>query len=390
VLELLLGQYIEAGVIGALLLLNVTLGFVQETRAGAALAALKKRLAPTAIVRRDGAWAHLAAAELVPGDVTRLPFGALVPADATLVAGAVMIDQSMLTGESVPVDVAPGERVYAGALVRRGQAVAEVTATGGKSYFGRTAELVRVAHAASTEQAATFAATRALATVNGVVVVIVLLSAYLMALPLHDLIRPALTGLLATMPVALPATFALSAALGAQDLAKRGVLLTRLSAAHEAAVMDILCADKTGTLTRNTLQVVDVVPIPGFERERALELAALASSEGDQDPIDAAIRAAAGHTTHRNVSSASSPSILRSRLRKLLHATPKAASCISPRARSPRLREWRRRHLMPAGWLTTWPEKATASLPWPPARPSRCGSVGSSLSATHRAPTPPR
>jgi H+-transporting ATPase len=299
VLELLLGQQIEAAVIGGLLLFNVTLGFVQEARAGAALAALKKRLAPTAIVRRDGAWVHLAAAALVPGDVIRLPLGALVPADAGLVAGSVLIDQSMLTGESVPVEVGPGGSVYAGAVVRRGQAVAEVTATGAKTYFGRTAELVRIAHAVSTEQKATFAATRNLVAVNGTVAAFTIVSAYFMALPLHDLIRLALTGLLATMPVALPATFALSAALGAQDLAKRGVLLTRLTAAHEAAAMDVLCADKTGTLTRNTLQVVDVVAMPGFERTRVLALAALASSEADQDPIDAAIRVAAEKTPAR-------------------------------------------------------------------------------------------
>lgn len=299
VLELLLGQHIEAVVIGGLLLFNVTLGFVQEARAGTALAALKKRLAPTAIVRRDGQWMHLPAADLVPGDVIRLPLGALVPADATLVTGAVLVDQSMLTGESVPVDVAPGDKVYAGALVRRGQAVAEVTATGAKTYFGRTAELVRVAHAASTEQTATFAATRNLVVVNGTVVILIIVSAYFMALPTHALIRLALTGLLATMPVALPATFALSAALTAQDLAKRGVLLTRLSAAHEAAAMDVLCADKTGTLTRNELQVVDVLAMPGFDRGRVLALAALASSDADQDPIDAAIRAAAAKDAAR-------------------------------------------------------------------------------------------
>ena len=113
------------------------------------------------------------------------------------------------------------------------------------------------------------------------------------SLPSGDLIRLALTALLATIPVALPATFTLSAAFGAQTLARRGVLLTRLSAAHEAAAMDVLCADKTGTLTRNALEVVDVVAMPGFDRERVLALAALASSEADQDPIDAAIRAAA-------------------------------------------------------------------------------------------------
>ncbi|HEY7689511.1 MAG TPA: HAD-IC family P-type ATPase [Dongiaceae bacterium] len=297
VLQLVLGAYVEAAVIGALLLFNAVLGFVQEGRAGAALAALKKRLAPTALVRRDGEWVRLPAAEVVPGDAVRLPLGALVPADATILSGGVLVDQSMLTGESVPVDVGPAGQVYAGSLVRRGQAVAEVTATGSKTYFGRAAEFVRLAHAASTEQAAIFSATRNLAVVNGIIAVLIVAYAYLIALPTADLFRLGLTALLATIPVVLPATFTLSAALAAQVLARRGVLLTRLSAAHEAAAMDVLCADKTGTLTRNALGVADVVPMPGFDRDRVLALAAMASSEADQDPIDAAIRAAGGAST---------------------------------------------------------------------------------------------
>jgi len=209
VLQLGLGQYVEAAVIGGLLLFNATLGFIQEGRASAALAALKKRLAPTALVRRGGEWLRIKAAELVPGDAIRLPLGALVPADATIVSGSVMVDQSMLTGESVPVDANPGSQIYAGSLVRRGQAIAEVTATGSKTYFGRAAELVRIARSPSTEQAAIFAATRNLAFVNGTVAVLIVGYAYAVALPSADLIRLALTALLATIPVALPATFTL-------------------------------------------------------------------------------------------------------------------------------------------------------------------------------------
>jgi len=293
VVEIGLGKDVEAAVIAGLLLFNGTLGFVQEGRAGAALATLRKRLAPTALARRDGAWIKVPASEVVPGDVVSLPLGALVPADARVLSGAVLADQSMLTGESVPVDANPGDAIYAGSLIRRGQAVAEVTATGARTYFGRAAELVRTARSASSEQAAIFTVTRNLALINATVALGILISAYAMALPIHDLVALALTALLATIPAALPATFTLSAALGSQTLARRGVLLTRLSALHEAAAMEVLCADKTGTLTRNELQVVEVMPLDGFDRERVLALAALASSEADQDPIDAAVLAAA-------------------------------------------------------------------------------------------------
>jgi H+-transporting ATPase len=292
ILQVGTGRYVEAAVVGGLLAFNATLGLLQENRATAALAALKKRLAPTALVRRDGAWTRRAAADLVPGDAVRLPLGALVPADVRIVSGSVMVDQSMLTGESVPIDVGAGDQLYAGSLIRRGQAVAEVIATGSRTYFGRTAELVRVARAASTEQRAIVGAVRNLAAVNGVLAVVVVVGAYAIGVSYADVTGLALTALLASIPVALPATFTLSAAIGAQILSRRGVLLTRLSAAHEAAAMDVLCADKTGTLTRNTLEVAEVVAMPGLDRERVLTLAALASSEADQDPIDAAIRRA--------------------------------------------------------------------------------------------------
>jgi H+-transporting ATPase len=290
ILQVGLGQYVEAAVIAGLLGFNTMLGLVQESRATAALAALKKRLAPTALVRRDGEWTRRPAADLVPGDIVRLPLGALVPADARIVSGSLLVDQSMLTGESVPVEAEGGAQVYAGSLVRRGQAVAEVTATGSRTYFGRAAELVRVARAASTEQKAILGVVRNLAAVNGAIALAIVVYGHAIGLPPADLVGLALTALLASIPVALPATFTLSAAIGARILGQRGVLLTRLSAAHEAAAMDVLCADKTGTLTRNALEIAEVAGMPGYDRERVLALAALASSETDADPIDATIR----------------------------------------------------------------------------------------------------
>jgi len=298
IVQIGLGEYAEAMVVGALLLFNAILGFIQEGRANAALSVLKAKLAPSALVRRDGQWIRVPASELVPGDVINLPLGAVVPADARVVSGAVMIDQSMLTGESVAIDLSAGSQACAGSLVRRGQAIAEVTATGSRTYHGRTAELVRIAHASSTEEAAIFAATRNLVVVNGTVGLLIVAYAYALALPTTEAIGLALTSLLASIPVALPATFTLAAALAAHTLAERGVLLTRLSAAHGAAAMDVLCADKTGTLTQNVLEVAQVRPMPGFDRERVLALAAIASSGADQDPIDTAIRAAAAKASN--------------------------------------------------------------------------------------------
>src|SRR5580658_4264673 len=163
VLEIVLGKYVEAGIIAVLLAFNAALGFVQEGRAQATLAALKSRLALNALVRRDGAWSIVPAAELVPGDTVKLSLGAVVAADVRLTEGEILLDQSMLTGESVPIEAAAGFETYAGALVRRGEAVAEVTATGARTKFGRTAELVRTAHVESSQQKAVLRVVRNLA-----------------------------------------------------------------------------------------------------------------------------------------------------------------------------------------------------------------------------------
>ena len=297
VLELVLGKYLEATIIAALLVFNAALGLFQESRAQATVAALKSRLALNASVRRDGAWKTVAAAELVPGDVLKLSLGGVVAADVRLTAGEVLLDQSMLTGESVPIEAGAGVQTYAGALVRRGEAEAEVTATGIHTKFGRTAELVRTAHVVSSQQKAVLRVVRNLAAFNGVVILIMVAYAYFVKMPLAEIIPLVLTAILASIPVALPATFTLAAAFGAGALAKLGVLPTRLSAVDEAGTTDVLCADKTGTLTKNALTVTTVRPMPGLDEAHVLALAALASSDGGQDPVDGAIRAAAARKT---------------------------------------------------------------------------------------------
>ena len=293
VLELVLGKYVEAAIIALLLLFNAALGLFQESRAQATLAALKSRLALSASVKRDGAWKTVPATDLVPGDLVKLSLGAVVAADVKLTSGEVLLDQSMLTGESVPIEAGAGLQTFAGALVRRGEAEAEVTATGTRTKFGRTAELVRTAHVVSTQQKAVLRVVRNLAAFNGAIIVLLVAYAWFLKMPVAEIMPLVLTAILASIPVALPATFTLASAIGARALAKLGVLPTRLSAVDEAASMVVLCADKTGTLTQNALTVTTVCPSPGFDEAHVLTLAALASSDGGQDPVDGAVRAAA-------------------------------------------------------------------------------------------------
>jgi H+-transporting ATPase len=295
VLELVLHKYYEAAVIAALLIFNAALAYFQESRAQATLTALKSRLALDASVERDGTWKTIPAAELVCGDQVKLSLGGVVAADVHLTGGSVQLDQSMLTGESLPIEAGPGVDTYAGALVKRGEATAIVTATGERTKFGRTAELVRTAHVVSTQQAAVLKIVRNLAIFNSIVIFAMGAYAYTHAMPWSEIVPLLLTSVLAAIPVALPATFTLAAAIGARALAKLGVLPTRLSAVDEAASINVLCSDKTGTLTLNALSVTSVRPLPGFDEARLLGLAALASSEGGQDSVDKAIRDAASH-----------------------------------------------------------------------------------------------
>ena len=295
VLQVVLHKYLEAAVIAGLLVFNAALAYFQEGRAQATLTALKSRLALNASVRRDGAWKTIPATDLVRGDLVKLSLGGVVAADVRLLDGSVSLDQSMLTGESLPLEGGPGVSTYAGALVRRGEATAEVTATGVHTKFGRTAELVRTAHVVSSQQKAVLRIVRNLAIFDGTVILLIGGYAYFHAMPWSEIIPLLLTSVLASIPVALPATFTLATALGARALAAVGVLPTRLSAVDEAATINVLCSDKTGTLTLNELSVTSVRPMPGFDEAHVLGMATLASSEGGQDSVDAAIRSASSH-----------------------------------------------------------------------------------------------
>ncbi len=288
-LELILGKDVEAIVIGALVIFNALMSTLQENRAQNALALLRQRLTVTARVLRDGNWQMIPSAELVPGDVAYVRMGDLVPADLELISGQVLLDQSTLTGESLPVEASQGAPAYAGTIVRRGEATSKVTLTGIHTRFGKTAELVRLAKATGQLEKIVFSIARNLVILDAFLVAVVLVYALAIGLSMSDLLPFALILLVASVPVALPATFTVSTALGALDLAKEGVLVTRLSAIEEAASMQVLCSDKTGTLTQNKLEVTEIKTFGSYTEKDVIRLAVMASDTATQDPLDVAI-----------------------------------------------------------------------------------------------------
>ncbi len=288
-LELILGKTVEAGIIGALVVFNALMSTLQENRAQNALTLLKKRLTVTSRVLRDGNWQTIPGSQLVPGDILYLRMGDLVPADVELISGQILLDQSTLTGESLPVEAEQDAAAYAGTTVVRGEATGKVTKTGIHTRFGKTAELVRQAKTTGQLERIVFSIARNLVVLDAILVGIVLIYALISGLPMSDLLPFALILLVASVPVALPATFTVATALGALDLAKNGVLVTRLSAIEEAASMQVLCTDKTGTLTENKLQVARIISFPPYSEQEVLRLAVMASDEATQDPLDKAI-----------------------------------------------------------------------------------------------------
>ena len=288
-LDIGLDKFLEAGIIFLLLLFNVALSFFQERRAKKALDLLRSRLDVRARVLRDGRWMSLSAQELVPDDLILIRMGDIIPADGDIVSGNLLIDQSILTGESLPIDGKEGGRAYAGSIVKHGEAFVKVLFTGKNSYFGKTAEIIRVAKSPSHLESIVFLIVKYLVVFDVVLVFFVFIYSYYHFLPLTELIPFSLLLLVASVPVALPATFTLATSLGALELCQKGVLVTRLSSIEDAAAMKILCLDKTGTITKNILEVSGFFLYAPYTKADLFSFAALASEEATQDPIDLAI-----------------------------------------------------------------------------------------------------
>jgi len=293
VLSAVLGKYSDLAVVSTLLVINAALSFVQERRAAGVVEALRKRLQVSARVRRDSSWQVIPARELVPGDIVRVRPGDIIPADVKLLTGALSVDQSALTGESKDADKKPGEVLSSGSIVRRGEGNGVVMLTGAKTYFGRTTELVQQARPKLHIEAVVSKVVRWLFVIVGSLLGVVIILSVIRGAPLIEMIPLMLVLLMSAVPVALPVMFTVSMAVGSKELAKRGVLVTRLSAAEDAATMDVLCVDKTGTITMNQLAVTGVIPLERATEADVLFAGALASQEANQDPIDLAFLAAA-------------------------------------------------------------------------------------------------
>ncbi|ARC87907.1 plasma-membrane proton-efflux P-type ATPase [Rhodovulum sp. MB263] len=294
ILSLVLSDWADFGVILAMLLVNAGVGFFEENKADSAIALLKQKLAPAARVLRDGRWQEIAATELVPGDLVRLEIGNIVPADLRLTEGQYLsADEAALTGESLPVDKAVGDTAYSGSIVRLGEMVGEVTATGMKTYFGRTAALVQGPGRKSHFQQAVMRIGNFLIVSALVLVSIILIVSIWRDNPLWQTVQFALILTVAAIPVALPTVLSVTMAVGAERLARMKAIVSRLVSIEEMAGVDVLCSDKTGTLTLNQLTVETPRPAAGASRDDLLLAAALACNANAPDAIDQAVLAAA-------------------------------------------------------------------------------------------------
>jgi H+-transporting ATPase len=290
ILSALVQHWDDFVIIFALLVFNAAIGFWQEYKAANALEALKDQLALKARTLRDGQWAEIDAAELVPGDIIRLRLGDIIPADAKLIDGDYLsVDQSALTGESLPVNKKPGELAYSGSVAKQGEMIALVTATGADTFFGKTAKLVEDAGAVSHFQKAVLAIGDYLIYLSLALVAVLIIVQLFRHAPLLELVQFALILTVASIPVAMPAVLSVTMAVGALALSKMKAIVSRLQSIEEMAGVDILCSDKTGTLTQNKLTLGEPAVFAAADAQALILAGALASKAENKDAIDLAV-----------------------------------------------------------------------------------------------------
>jgi H+-transporting ATPase len=290
ILSAIVHHWADFGIILVLLIMNAVVGFWEEYHAGNAIEALKKKLAMEARVRRDGKWKNIPARELVPGDIIRLRLGDIIPADAKLLNGdPIEVDQSALTGESLPVECNTEDDVYSGSIVNQGEIEAVVYATGTQTYFGKTAQMVEGAKTTSHFQKAVLKIGDYLIIIAIALVVLILITALFRHESMLTTLRFALVLTVAAIPVAMPTVLSVTMAVGAKLLAAKQAIVRRLASIEELAGIDILCSDKTGTLTQNKLTLSDTVSFTSTDKEQIILCGALASRAEDKDAIDMAV-----------------------------------------------------------------------------------------------------
>ncbi|MBN1697219.1 MAG: plasma-membrane proton-efflux P-type ATPase [Spirochaetales bacterium] len=295
VLSITIAHWEDFWIITALLLLNAIVAFWQESKAGSAIDALKRKLAPEAKVKRDGKWIKIPGRDLVPGDIVRVRSGDIIPADIKFIEGDyASVDESALTGESMPVDKHTGDLGYDGAVLIQGEMNGIVVTTGMQTYFGKTAGLVENVKGESHFQKAVVKIANYLIVLASILVVIIFLVGIFRHESILKIVQFALVLTVASIPVALPAVLSVTLAVGAIALAKKNAIVSRLTSIEEMAGMDILCSDKTGTITTNRIVVTGIVPMGTFGKADVVKFACMASNEENQDTIDNAIFAKAG------------------------------------------------------------------------------------------------
>ncbi len=288
---IIIGDWLDGIMLAAILVANVVIGFYNEHDSQKALELLKHKLTIKTKIMRDGNWVTKDARELMPGDLILMGLGDVVPADAKIISGKISADQAAITGESMPVELKESDVLLTGSTIKRGEAKCIVVNTGKHTAIGKTVELVNIAKPESKQEAIMFNVSKNLIYAGSILFAIILIYALFINTPLVTILIFAVLFIAGGIPVALPVMFTISQAKGATNLSKHGILVTKLESIENAASVEILCLDKTGTITINDLEISEDIPFAGFEKNELISLAALASGAEGKDPIDSTVLA---------------------------------------------------------------------------------------------------